>query len=174
MRTATPDAIRLTTTVLLLLMFVLSGCAQEPPSPYPLSHGVQVRAIALNVWRQVAQDPSQAIRYFDTLTASDIIGTERARLRSGTPTVEDYDVGFASICVFVPNKPQTGFLEQNSVRVRQALDGMYLSERKRDAFTRAVNPVVLRVTREELFSMLGGITNPTNYDRRVIDVAKLR
>jgi hypothetical protein len=110
------------------MFLLLPGSAQEPPVPYPLSWEVQFRADELGIWSQVVRRPDQAIRYFDTLTAVDIIGGARARFRrSSAPEVEDYDIGFASTCVFIPNKPRTEFLEKNSLRVREALTGVYLN-----------------------------------------------
>jgi|GEM_PF-4922918 len=157
--------------VLLIGLLATTSYPQEAPAPYLLSRGVQLRANQLNIWRLVVQDPDHPMPYFDTLTAADIVATERARTRgSAALNVEDYDVGFGSECVPVPFKPHTQFLTNNSVRLRAALSGIYVNRHKQEAFLKSINPMVLRLSAKELFDILRRLTDAQGYDRRVINV----
>jgi hypothetical protein len=161
--------------------------------PYELSVVVQTRARELKVFELAAKDygfvqndfpllavsdprPLQALQgYLDQLAAADVMAAARARRQNRQATTGDYDIMFASWCVFVPNKPVTDTIREVTGNVRRrALIGMYLSRSKRELLVeKAMRRVLSEGTTADLFKSLGAIRSPEDYNREILDTAIL-
>jgi hypothetical protein len=154
--------------------------------------GVQVRARELNVWEVVTRDfgfsvavpvavfsegrGAQVLRsYLDQLAAADVMATARAKRAGRSPQADDYDMMFASWCVFIPNKPPaSSALRDITATVKnRALVGVYLSNPKRDLLEKAMRPVLLEGSKTDLLNALSKVASDAEYNRQVLDTSLL-
>jgi hypothetical protein len=175
--------------------FPVASFAQQlsPAIPYELSIAVQEKAKELKVWNTVTKDfgysatsfpvlfpkgqgwqPLQA--YLDQLTAADVMAGVRAKQFGRSPQPEDYEIMFASWCIFVPNKPPaTDALKTITMMVqKQLLVGLYINSSKRAQLVDAMGAVLLKGSMPELFKILSSIRSIADYNRNVLNTEKLK
>ena len=154
----------------LLLPILLA--TQPLIAPFILSPEVQDQAVELGV----IQDPFVRQRgeshYLDLLTAADLIAGQRAARASRSLSRDDMRVGFAAVCVFVPNKPPS-VPEFIARAVRDSIRGLYTLQRKRAVFMNSLAPFLLEAPLPGILERLGQIKVLEDYEADFIRVRDL-
>jgi len=156
-------------------------------APYQLSEAVQARANELKVWEAVTNYFELNVSsfpvaysggrglvplhfYLDILTTVDVMARARANSQ-GKPTadVSDYDMMFASLCIFVPNKPITQNLPNITKAFQKQLVGMYINVSKRELLLKGMKPVLLEGSMDDLFSIFNRIETIEQFNGEVFN-----
>jgi hypothetical protein len=166
-----------------------------PAVPHKLSEPVQARALALSIWEKTttpdfdfkaesfpvtfgdprAREPLQF--YLDQLTAADVMAHTRSKAKGQQdPGPEDFDLMFASWCVFIPNKQPNAALATigRAIRAMDPMVGMYLNPKKREALAEAMRPLLREGSGSDILKALGTIKTLSEYNSQILDTTKLK
>jgi hypothetical protein len=153
----------------LLLPILLA--TQPLIAPFILSPEVQDQAVQLRVIQDSFVRERGESHYLDLLTANDLIGRERAARAGRSLSGDDMRVGFAAVCVFVPNKPPVP--EFIARAVRDSIRGLYTLQRKRAVFVNSLAPFLLEAGLSGILERLGRIKVLEDYEAHFIRVRDL-